>query len=434
MIMKTRLQISLFALIGFISANLLCSCAPKSNSIQPLNIVTPPNAAPKGSVTEGGGNADSSVPVSGLTAHGTSDSGGGTGVDGKVFESYIVDPTELPAYKQFVAPLLKNIKTERPDGTQFDQVIKIKTWYIAPVDLEKINKDILGISFVKSDTQQIARQTMKEVWIDKHLYDQMAPQEQGQLLLHEFVMNIYLIKFMLMSDLYRSSEVITGKKYVETGSTDINVLDKIMPLEMSHPLTDQDNENIRFVTGWMLQNLQKPVLNKDFIQLLFYKNFDKRFYSPQNADKKATSLADLKMPFKEFYRAIKGAELSDNMPNSCFGETTNTKKACKIYVEEKTIKFGLSKLQGIDLHVKVEGEAPLVFTMFVGDEVQLTANQDRDQIIYSYSFLSWQDKNKIGDRVLSGFLFFKKENLTDQAALALERVTLYLCVSYALQR
>ena len=239
--MKKRFQIALLTVLGFACGNFLASCAPNGDSGSPT--------APLGQTPP-------------TTANGTSDSGGGTGIDGKVFESYIVDPTQLPAYKQYLDSLLKNIKSETSDGSRYDAIFKIKTWYIAPVELDKISKDVLGISFLKSDTQQIARQTTKEVWIDKSIFEKMNPKEQSELLLHELVMNMYFFKFMTISEVCKMSIMTAGEKNSEGCLRNGVILDKAIPPEKTHPLTDQDNENIRFVTGWLLQNTTKPIPEK----------------------------------------------------------------------------------------------------------------------------------------------------------------------------
>lgn len=42
------------------------------------------------------------------------------------------------------------------------EIFKLRTWYIAPVDLTNVSKDTLGVSFFNNETQQIARQTSSE--------------------------------------------------------------------------------------------------------------------------------------------------------------------------------------------------------------------------------------------------------------------------------
>ena len=223
--MKMRNVNLLLTTLAMIGVNLLVSCAQKGNG--------PSSTGANGSpiVTPQGGS-----PGPGTKANGTSDSGGGTGMNGKVFESYIVDPTQLPAYKQHLEVLLANIKSEKPDEpADYDKIFKIKTWYVAPIELDKISKDVLGVSFIKSDTQQIARQTSKEVWIDKRAYDAMNSQDQAKLLLHELVMNIYFFKFMTMTEMCRVSVMVMGEKNDDGCVQSTDRLDKAMPPENYTP-------------------------------------------------------------------------------------------------------------------------------------------------------------------------------------------------------
>src|SRR5262249_1430912 len=71
---------------------------------------------------------------------GTSDSGGGNGVDNKVYERYIVHPENLPVFQQFLAPKLQQLAMLAPHPELVIPVIKrwtlYKTWYIAPVKLD----------------------------------------------------------------------------------------------------------------------------------------------------------------------------------------------------------------------------------------------------------------------------------------------------------
>lgn len=409
--MKIFAQNFLLAALALSTVNVLISCAPKGN---------------RHDAKFGGAERVQNPPAGPSTAaDGTSDSGGGTGVDGKVFESYIVDPTQLPAYKQHLQGLFKNIKSNDPDGAQYHQIFKTKTWYIAPVDLEKVSKNVLGISFMKSDTQQIARQTMKEVWIDKRIYDQMSSRDQSDLLLHELNMNMYFFKFMKMSEICKLSVLVNGEKDNDGCAKNSEFFDKAMPPEKAHALTGQDNENIRFATGWLLKNTDKPVDEKDFVRVLFYKGFDKRLFKPENYGEQPPSLGEIKLSRKEFYQAIKGAELSGNMPDVCFAASNGISKHCKLEFEEKQIAYQSLQLPGFNLRLTVDSEPPVNIPMISGDEVTLSSSEDSEgSIAYTFAFTDWRNKMQIGDRVYSGFLIFKKESHASQSGLILESIVL----------
>lgn len=412
--MKNSIQTLLLAVVAMFSVNLLISCAPQGKS----DVSAVPVSA-KSVGLEGGQKSPT-------MATGTSDSGGGTGIDGKVFESYIVDPTQLPAYKQHLEPLLKNIKSKKQDGARYDQVLKMKTWYIAPVDLSKVSKDVLGVSFMKSATQQIARQTQKEVWIDQRIYDQMNGNDQADLILHELVMTMYFFKFMTMSEMCKLAALDSAEKENEGCVKDREFFDKTMPPAKAHPLTDQDNENIRFVTGWLKQNAQKTIAEKDFIRILFYKGFDKRLFRPENYGEKPPSLGELKISKKEFYQVIRGAELSGHMPEVCFAATNGASKRCKIKFEETSIPVQNFQIPGFNIRLSIENEPPVnMAVIFGGDEVTLSAIQDHEGgVLYTSALLNWLHKIQIGDRMYSGFLIFKKEGSGSQSGLILESVVL----------
>ena len=406
--MKNFFQIALITILTIASVNVLVSCGPKGNSGEapaPLGATTPTIAAGQ------------KAPE----ATGTSDSGGGTGVDGKVFDSYIVIPTQLPAFKDNLATLLNNIKLEKDDGYKLEFLFSLKTWYIAPIELEKISKDTLGVSFMKSDTQQIARQTAKAIWIDKRIYDKMTSREQAELLLHELVMTIYLFKYMPISEFCRITLMTSPDKKDESCVTNGVALDKMMPPETAHALTDKDYENIGFVTGWLLGNAAGPISYKDFSRVLFFNGFDKRLFNPENNASKENRKPDMKMSRKNFFQMLKGAELTGNMPDICLAITSDKKKHCKVEVVENQILVSTFPNPGINIRVTVENEEPINLGFITGEEVTLWPAQEAGGItLYSTMIIEWSNKIKIGDRLHSGFLFFKKESLAPEAPLVLD--------------
>ncbi len=357
------------------------------------------------------------------SSSGTSDSGGGTGIDGKVFESYIVNPANLPAFK-YLKPLLENIKSENSGiPSDYTKIFKLKTWYIAPVELEKIGKETLGISFIKSSTQQIARQTTRAVWIDKKIYDIMEPQAQADLLLHEIVMNMYFFKFESIAEVCRNLMTVESKNSDSCPHAS-DLFDRAMPAEAMRPLNDQDNENIRFVTGWILQNAQQPILEKDFVRILFSKGFDKRLFNPENYGAKDAPPA-LKISGQEIFGAIKGTEVTGNNPDFCFGLTNNRMKYCRVEIEEVSKAFKFLTLAGYNLRIILQGEAPINIFFYAPGETSLSASRDEEgSVIYSLPLADWKEKVQINERLYSGFLLFRKSSLASQAGLLLDSLVI----------
>jgi hypothetical protein len=395
-------------LFGLACTNFILACAPNGNSGGPAALSAP--GAPQGSRG---------------SVQGTSDSGGGTGIEGKVFESYIVDPTELPAFKQHLQGLLNNLRTSKGESAQFDRVFKIKTWYIAPVELDRISKNVLGVSFMKSDTQQIARQTMKEVWIDKTIFEKMNTREQAELLLHELVMNLYFFKFMSISDFCRLSTLIFEPKKGVTCPIDSAPLEKMLPAEKAHPLTEQDNENIRFATGWLIHNATKPIPQSDFARVLILKGFDKRFFRPENYDESPRAQNDLKISRREFLQALQGAKLSGHMPEICVTTTSDARKTCRVEFNETQISFTGVQFPGLSLRVTADGETPIELSSILWDEVHLSVSHGiDDSTAYIYTTTDWRSQIRMGDRIHTGFFLFRKENQASHSPLILDSIVL----------
>ncbi len=433
--MKYRAQGLFLILAVTYTVQFLVSCAPNGGrpsvakktrgpspltSSPPSSPILPPTSSPFRPSSDTGTSANDS-------SEGTSDSGGGTGVDGKIFESYVVDPVKIPSYKTHLKPLFDNIKSDDAVETNdsfFENIFSIKTWYVAPIELEKINKDVLGISFIKSTTTQIARQTTREVWIDRSRFDALTSREQADVLLHEWVMNVYFFKFMSLKDFCRVSAFVIDEKDDKNCAQHSTMLDKALPAEPMRALNDKDNENIRAVTGWILNNAQKPIKFKDLIQVLANNDFDKRMFNPDNYDMTTTS-EELKVTRKELYYAINGAELTGHMPDRCTGITSNQTRPCKLEVEETRGNYKGTMIPMFKIRLTVEKENPIEFSLPISDDNTLTANQDSDlRALYIFAVVDWREKFNIGDRVQFGFFLFKKEDSEPQSPLTLQSVIL----------
>ncbi|MGZ6441767.1 MAG: hypothetical protein ACXWRU_17035 [Pseudobdellovibrionaceae bacterium] len=361
-------------------------------------------------------------------AQGTSDSGGGTGVEGKVFESYIMDPTKLPAYVNIVKPLLDNILPSDPNKPgKYVSYFKMKTWYLAPVELNKIKKDILGVSFLKSETQQIARQSMKEVWIDKRIFDTMSERDQAELLIHEFVMSQYLIRFTSLKELCQLSVLILGEK--ENGGC-INIPDfinKSMPPEKPRVLNNEDNENIRYVTGWLLENAQKPLPELDYVKVLFNKGFDKRFFNPRNYQLKSEKAPDLKISKKQLLEAIRTTQLGGYLPEIC-SDLVEASRPCKLNIQEASVDYDKYSLTGLSLQLNIGADKVAELTSMVPDEQELTVNLDSNgKVYYALTLTDWRKSIKVGDSFFMAIILFtesEKSKQDSQKQLMIESIIL----------
>ena len=393
--MKLSLTKLILTALAVMTVNTLISCAPK-------------------------GGAGSSGPGFG-EAKGTQDSGGGTGVDGKVYESYIVDPTTLPAFKNYIVPIFKNMKSDDDADNQGGVLIaSLKTWYVAPVELNKISKDLLGVSFVKTSTQQIARQTTKEIWIDKTIFDKMSEQDQAELIIHEMVETMYFYKFIGVREFCGKAVANHGKNSAEDCVRFSDAFDQAMPPEIAHPLDEQDNANIRAVTGWLKTHGGQAFTESDFNEFCLSRGFDKRFFS-HNANSKE-KLKEIKISYNEFYAALHGAQISGQMPEVCTAQTLNKSESCKTTVTETKIELSLIQLPGISLDV-VGASGSTNITFFQNGDATLVPQADGNGgYVYLYYAGIFRAKNKVGDRAATTILMFRKDETVSQNAYLLESI------------
>lgn len=133
-----------------------------------------------------------------LRPEGTSDGAGGSGINFKMLESYKVEPAELPAAKKLLKKIIEKneVTNDEENSFNFEEFFVLKNWYIAPITLKTIPKDVLGISMTDDKHQQIAIQTKEAIWIDQNYFDKMNEKEQATLLAHEAVMGLYLLRFL----------------------------------------------------------------------------------------------------------------------------------------------------------------------------------------------------------------------------------------------
>lgn len=396
--MKKIFQFALMAALTILSVDLLVACQPKDAKSP---VVGAQNASPQG----------------------TSDSGGGTGIDGKVFESYIVDPTKLEAFEKIVAPTLLNLLNEKGerDGS-FLKIFKWRTWYIAPVELDKIDKGSLGVSFMKNETQQIARQSMKNVWIDKRIYDKMSLQDQGDLLLHEFVMSVYFIRFMSIGDL--CAMAIMAKEGSDCSTIPEN-LPKFFKPEPTRALNEADNDSIRFVTGWLKQNARTQITQEDFYTVLFHKNFDKRFFDPKRNGAESGPAEQIKLNVSQIVNLLKAGDLTRTMPDQCVLLDGEKPFDCRLKWTASEIKLGGSALPSITLTAEAAGAEAFSFDMFLPTEMDLgTYNQADGETSFNFSISHFRSKQHVGDQVMTGLITLRKPKRGDASQLYVSSIYL----------
>ena len=388
--MKSKSLLLLAALSALVGVELLSGCAAKGPE---------PARASRGAP---------------LRPDGTSDTGGGMGADNQVYDHYIVVPTDLPAYKKYLKPLFDNLREDDGKSGGLERFFQSKTWYVAPVDLERIAADALGISVVKTEPQPIARQTLRAVWIDSRIYnigsaaDPSKPvppeadplgaptERQGDILLHEFVESLYLLKFKPIADLCRVAAFSVDNCEAISAQ-----LDKDEPPEKPRALNADDNENIRSVAGWIKQNALKPISADALRRLLVANGFDRRIFKTYSAPPEAAS--PIVLNEREYIEVLKGTEASGNLPTTCTALSSREQKRCSLKFEETKIsrRYGDAKLEfsAIRTTITVDGEKPVTINSLAPAETTLPPSSGSFGSFYLTALVDWAEKIHFGDRV-----------------------------------
>jgi hypothetical protein len=267
-------------------------------------------------------------------AEGTTDGAGGNGINGKAYEAYIVDPQTLPAYRNIVGKKIEALSKEwnRPtlekdpkakEDLFFSFMWKTKKWYLAPISLKSLDKKVIGVEFSVERTEQLAVQTEKEIWIDSRAFEKMSEQEQARLLTHEYVMNLYLMRFSSLYDI-----CMQVSPFTETNCDTREEVDKMFPFEAKRDLNNEDYTNIRAMTDLIMQDAPAKAIIDSFA----VKNFDKRYFISMNPHNKTFSPAEIKP--EDLVLALKSASYTQRLNGACTGLRTSEHRECIFEVKE----------------------------------------------------------------------------------------------------
>ena len=303
-------------------------------------------------------------PVAGSQFDGTADGNGGNGINGKMYESYIVDPTTLPAYKNLIQPKLEMLlkKAEKEQGTLDEAVSQgyakmfiSKKWYLAPVSLNTLNKKTIGVEFTKENTEQLALQTKNEVWINSKIFEKMSEKDQATLLAHEFTMSA---RMEIKKGHRHICELLAGKgcEYFEN--------DRIGTDEMNQ----EDYQKIRAATAYVMSIDENTALKsmQDVFVEFFFGDFMESTKWKEVAHDVTVSSSTLKT-------ILKRASLSGKLNGLCFD------KPCRIDIREQGESLMLTV---VDAETSKEIRS---FTMNIYDQnsVRKMAKEGTDWIVYS---------------------------------------------------
>jgi hypothetical protein len=400
--LRTQFNSALAALAALLTVQQLVSCGPKNAAKTALS----PAAVPAGPLAP----QPPATPAQAGTSRvdGTSDTGGGTGLNLKVFESYIVkDITALPEFKKYVQPILENLEKDRPKADFSWSIARLKTWYIAPVDLSKIDKATLGVSFMTTETQQFARQSKRQIWIDQRLWDAMKEKDRGDLLVHEVVMAMYLLRFWSIEELCDMSKVLHPLEPVNCGKLPEYFKDKFTA-EKERPLTEEDNERIQFVTGWLLQNASDPEALRNFDKVAEAKGFDKRFFNQLNKGATASqTTSEPKLSYASALQAIKSSNVAGYIPQNCTipsAEGGSKTVPCKVELSTEIIPFGATHIEGLNVKISVDGKeiASMKGVLSNAEGTDATVNNFTNQSVYVLAITETRGEPKVGDHFYQG--------------------------------
>lgn len=391
--MKPVLKLILKLGLCLLAANLLISCAPQR----------------KAGVIASAGQPEKQQ---GTVINGTSDSGGGTGVEGKVFESYVFDPVNSEAYQKHLKNFFDGINKSSEDqgeNGKLEYIFRTKTWFVAPVELEKLNKSVLGVEFFSSDTQQIAIQTSDEIWINKTLFDQMSSKEQAELLIHEYIMIMYFMKHYKISEFCKFNALLGMKESKDSacGTESVEIFDQEFPPEPEKPLDDKDNQNIRRVTSWVLSHLEGNVTEEQFYKVLFNSGFDKRFFNPKNLHEEKLEYEAIKMTREEIFKILEGAQMTGHLPELCHFVGLDVKMGCKVSFSRGEKKIGDSSLPILEIKVSFEDKS-IQHQFFLGEEYDLDITKEDGSEWISLGLSELHFDPKAGTRMSSGLLFLSR--------------------------
>lgn len=318
--MKTTIT-QLSKILSLSALTFIVACTQGNQALQkPKGAPTAPSAAPQPAPSK---------------ALGTTDGGGGNAINGKMLESYIIHPEELSAVKNKLADIIKGAFSDPEDvDTKANKngniIFKLKTWYLVPMNLNQVNKKALGIEFTEDQTEQVAIQTKDEIWINSQIFEKMSEEEQAKLILHEAVMNYYLLKFQKLSEMCGQIRKVGGDC---GGNVDPAELDEYYKPEPERALNAQDYSSIRFVTRWLWENGSNVKQDK-FQEVAYRYGFDKRFAPPVGDGSATTRLSKA-----EILPMIEAAKYGGKLRQKCTAPDLNSSFNCeldfKVLVEEK---------------------------------------------------------------------------------------------------
>lgn len=328
--------------------------------------------------------AAAAKPVIGSSVQGTGDGGGGNMVNGRMIESYIIDPNTLVAAQRYVLPVINKAFPESEESKKQNRnqnLLAIKTWYLGEFDLKDIPKKVLGVEMAANQVQQVAYQTEDSIWIDSRLFNQMTIEEQARLIMHEFNMAYYLLRFEDMDGMCKYAQRVGGNCGNDLDPEVWAAIKKKYAPVPRRELNSKDYNIIRETTQWMFMNAD-TLTEASFKKFATLNGFlDPRF----EIDSANASNESVQISLQRFQVAVQGSILAKTFTNKCTMLNAQKTFDCDVKVEFISIEFKseyqgkvyTSLLPGMKLIVKntETGEVLSVNEMILSsDSVNLNGN------------------------------------------------------------
>lgn len=327
-----------------------------------------------------GGSQDSTLNKGVLESQGTADSGGGNTFMGKPLESYKINPRAFESYKKFVKPWLESeaLKGTRL-GNAFENILDKKIWYSIPSELKKLSSEKIG-SAVGADLQQVALQDLKQVWINRLIFEEMALGDQAVLIVHELLMGLRLLKYD--SDLseclaFQATEAAKDPQYCYNNSSE-EIRGK------PSDLTQNDYAQIRNAAALINERNQNLTL-KDLEEILGGQGFI------DISIKKSISLGQLS-------QMIEASKLMKTWPT--FGFDWG-----KFFAENQDKLSKSNKIQPMTLNSDATCEVDVSFT---SDTISISFPENGTRTSYSSKWTSPIEMH-LGNDPLAGFSLYSAD-------------------------
>lgn len=320
-------------------------------------------------------------------SEGTSQGGGGNGLDGKLFESFIRNPMDFPAFKEIVVKALQPMKSTPAEQKSSSNIkFGLKTWFFIPGPLKNvIPSRVLGVSFLEGTVNLYAFQTAREIWVDRDVFARMTLEEQATLLIHEHLMSIYLTKFMKVSELCETLRRAGDPKACSLPpQMDVEDWNQTLPPVPFHELNDTDYANIRTMTNWLVHH-GSSATHEQFLQMAWDNGFDRRFSTldrnGRSDQQDGSTPKEVSFTGKEIHALLNRAKYAERLPSICEDPQTGTVKECSIRWAAETLKMSLDKVsfeqKVLRLQV-LDNENRLVGETFMALDSQTSSGISRD--------------------------------------------------------